>query len=149
MHEASQYPWKASLTLSAQVPGGPQMSFLDTLSPSAGYSHRIEQQGSTHRHLLLILDQDHKREHLPQGKSWAGQGRGEQAHRVRSFLAGKAHPTKTASQCLTGSQQSHMIHHALGPRAACTALQGPQDRHRAPGAPYLPCSRLSPALPGV
>lgn len=76
----------------------------------------------------------------------AEKGRGEQAHRVRSFLAGKAHSTKTAGQYLTGSQQSHTIHHALGPQAACTVQHETQDRHRAPGAPYLPPLQTEPCF---
>ena len=77
---------------------------------------------------------------------WAGKGQGEQAHHVWSFLPGKAHSTKAAGQRLTGSQQNHTIHHALGPQAACAAQQGPQDRHRAPRAPYLPLLQTEPCF---
>lgn len=59
---------------------------------------------------------------------WTGKG-GGQAHHVRSFPAGKARSTKTAGQCLTGSQ-SHTIHQVLGPQAACAAQRRPAGQTR-------------------
>lgn len=117
---------------------------MATSSPSSGYSHCIEQQVSTTGTCGLFWLRTAKGNTCLRRR--AGQGRGEQAHRVRSFLAGKAHSTKTGGQYLTGSQQSHTIHHALGPQAACTAQQETQDRHRAPGAPYLPPLQTEPCF---